>query len=207
MCNLFHHTTSAEAMRQLFDGMVNEAGNIETGEVYPDQTAPILTKRGEAHVLRKARWGLPSPPQFHSPSGIDRGVTNVRNINSPHWRRWLGPANRCLVPVGRFAEPRPDGKGSGNAWFKLRADGPMFFAGIWVPAWTSIRKLKDGATTDDLFAFLTCAPNAEVAALHPKAMPVILTGAGEWEAWLSEPWPIAKLLQCPLLDGSLEIVE
>jgi putative SOS response-associated peptidase YedK len=83
----------------------------------------------------------------------------------------------------------------------------MFFAGIWVPAWTSIRKLKDGATTDDLFAFLTCAPNAEVAALHPKAMPVILTGAGEWEAWLSEPWPIAKLLQCPLLDGSLEIVE
>jgi putative SOS response-associated peptidase YedK len=83
----------------------------------------------------------------------------------------------------------------------------MFFAGIWVPAWTSIRKLKDGATTDDLFAFLTCAPNAEVAALHPKAMPVILTVSDERKAWLSEPWPIAKLLQCPLLDGSLEIVE
>lgn len=207
MCNLFHHTTSAEAMRQLFDGMVNEAGNIETGEVYPDQTAPILTKRGEAHVLRKARWGLPSPPQFHSPSGIDRGVTNVRNVNSPHWRRWLGPANRCLVAVDRFAEPRPGGRGAGNAWFKLTTDRPMFFAGIWVPAWTSIRKLKDGATTDDLFAFLTCAPNAEVAALHPKAMPVILTVSDERKAWLSEPWPIAKLLQCPLLDGSLEIVE
>jgi putative SOS response-associated peptidase YedK len=83
----------------------------------------------------------------------------------------------------------------------------MFFAGIWVPAWTSILKLKDGPITDDLFAFLTCAPNAEVAVPHPKAMPVILTVSGKWEAWLSEPWPIAKLLQYPLLGGSLEIVE
>ena len=84
MCNLFHHTTSADAMRRLFDGMVNEAGNVEAGQVYPDRTAPILTTSGSVHVLRKARWGLPSPQQFHSPSGIDRGVTNVRNVGSPH---------------------------------------------------------------------------------------------------------------------------
>jgi putative SOS response-associated peptidase YedK len=206
MCNLFHHTTSAEAMRQLFDGMVNEAGNIETGEVYPDKTAPILTKGDGVHVLRKARWGLPSPPQFHSPSGIDRGVTNVRNINSPHWRRWLGPANRCLVPVDRFAEPRPGGRGAGNAWFKPTTNRPMFFAGIWVPEWTSVRKLKDGATTDDLFAFLTCEPNAEVAPIHPKAMPVILTEPTAWAAWMTQDWAVAKALQTALPDGSLELV-
>jgi putative SOS response-associated peptidase YedK len=50
----------------------------------------------------------------------------------------------------------------------------MFFAGIWVPCWNSIRKLKDGATTDDLFGFLTSTPNAEVAAIHAKDMPVLL---------------------------------
>lgn len=193
-------------MRQLFDGMVNEAGNVEAGEVYPDRTAPIITAAGGWHILRRARWGLPSPPQFHSPSGIDRGVTNVRNVNSPHWRRWLSPANRCLVPLDRFAEPRPGGRGAGNAWFKLRADRPMFFAGIWVPNWTSIRKLKDGATTDDLFAFLTCEPNAEVAAIHPKAMPVILTEPGEWTAWLALDWGQAKPLQRTLSDGSLGLV-
>ena len=49
-----------------------------------------------------------------------------------------------------------------------------FFAGLWT-RWTSVRKVKEGETTNDLYGFLTTAPNAEVKAIHPKAMPVILT--------------------------------
>ncbi|WP_216279334.1 SOS response-associated peptidase family protein [Rhodobacter sp. 24-YEA-8] len=94
------------------------------------------------------------------------------------------------------------GKCAGNAWFALKEDRPAFFAGIWVPDWTSIRKLKDGEITDDLFAFLTCDPNAEVAEIHPKAMPVILTEPDDWEEWLEEPWTDAKSLQGPLPAGS-----
>jgi putative SOS response-associated peptidase YedK len=70
-------------------------------------------------------------------------------------------------------------------------------------AWTSVRKVKDGETTDDLFAFLTCPPNAEVAAVHPKAMPVILTKPEEWETWLRAPVEVAAQLQRPLPDGAL----
>jgi putative SOS response-associated peptidase YedK len=42
----------------------------------------------------------------------DPGITNVRNIGSPHWRRWLGVENRCLVPFTSFAENEhlPDGR-------------------------------------------------------------------------------------------------
>ncbi|ARU02957.1 SOS response-associated peptidase [Yoonia vestfoldensis] len=206
MCNLYNHTTAVEAMRQIFNDLDNRAGNIESGDVYPDRLAPIITRAGQGHVLRKARWGLSSPPQFHSKSGIDRGVTNVRNTGSPHWRRWLGPQNRCLVPLDRFAEPR-SGKGAGNSWFRLTADQPAFFAGIWVPEWRSIRKLKDGETTDDLFAFMTCEPNGVVAPIHPKAMPVILTDAYELDAWLSQPWSDARGLQRPLPDQLLELIE
>jgi putative SOS response-associated peptidase YedK len=73
-----------------------------------------------------------------------------------------------------------------------------------VPGWTSTRKVKDGQTTDDLFGFLTTEPNAEMAAVHPKAMPVILTEPGDWALWLAAPWPDAAVLQRPLTDGMLQ---
>ena len=81
----------------------------------------------------------------------------------------------------------------------------MFFAGIEVRGWKSVRKVKDGETTDDLFAFLTCPPNAEVKAVHPKAMPVILTTRDEWRAWM-DGIPATEL-QRPLPDGALQLVD
>lgn len=205
ICNLYNQTTTQEALRRLFKGleMTNRAGNVAPVRVYPDQLAPIIRHDGEALELVKARWGMPSPPSVLKTTR-DPGVTNIRNLASPHWRRWLGPAHRCLVPVTAFAEPI---KG-GSQWFALReADRPMFFAGIEVRGWKSLRKVKDGKTTDDLYAFLTCAPNAEAAVVHPEAMPVILTMPYEWETWLSAAIEIACRLQRPLPDGALTLVD
>lgn len=204
MCNLYNQTTAVEAIRQLFPTKEwrDRSGNAGPPDVYPDRQAVIIRSDGGGMEVVMARWGLPSPPQYHSKSGIDRGVTNVRNTSSPHWRRWLGPENRCLVPFDKFSEPV---QGGGIAWFELKDKRPAFLAGIYVPQWTSIRKLKDGPTTDDLFAFLTSAPNKEVGEIHPKAMPVILTEPEEWATWLDAPWEIAKLLQRPLPDGSLDV--
>lgn len=38
-----------------------------------------------------------------------------------------------------------------------------------------MRKTKEGEIPADIFALLTCEPNAEVGRVHAKAMPVILT--------------------------------
>jgi putative SOS response-associated peptidase YedK len=58
----------------------------------------------------------------------------------------------------------------------------------------------------DLFGFLTSAPNAEVAAIHPKAMPVIQNKPAEWETWLEAPRSEAKAVQRPriVLRGEKE---
>jgi putative SOS response-associated peptidase YedK len=67
-----------------------------------------------------ARWRFP--------------VTNIRNTSSPHWRGWLKPENRCLVPFNSFAEygpePNPETKKKDVVWFALNDDRPLTaFAG------------------------------------------------------------------------------
>lgn len=176
--------------------------------IYPDYEAPIVRLENGERIIANARWGLPSPAFALQGRNSDSGITNVRNTASAHWKRWLGPANRCLVPLTSFAEPEtlPDGKKQ-NAWFALDESRPLaFFAGVWVPQWKSVRKVKEGETVNDLYAFLTSEPNAEVGAIHPKAMPVILTTPDEWETWLSADWPAAAKLQRPLPNESLKIV-
>jgi putative SOS response-associated peptidase YedK len=69
-----------------------------------------------------------------------------------------------------------------------------------------VRKIKTGEETIDLYAFLTTDPNAEVGAVHPRAMPVILTTPEECETWMTAPWEEARALQRPLADGALDIV-
>lgn len=69
-----------------------------------------------------------------------------------------------------------------------------------------MRKVKEGETTNDLFGFLTTEPNAVVAPIHPKAMPVILTRADEIEVWMQAPAEEALKLQRPLPDDALRIV-
>ena len=58
-----------------------------------------------------------------------------------------------------------------------------------------VRKVKEGQTTDDLFAFLTTEPNAVVAPIHSKAMPAILQTPEGIGVWMTEPGPGALELQ------------
>jgi len=235
MCNLYNVTTNQEAIRQISRALIDSIGNLEPElDLYPDQMGPIVRNTPAGRELAKVRWGLPSSQKAQLDAAAKRadklrakgkevnfdellrmepdgGTTNVRNTSSKHWARWLGVENRCVVPFTRFAEPDPASKIEGgrtpNAWFAGSADEPlMFFAGLWVPQWTSVRKIKEGEITVDLYGFLTTEPNGVVAPIHQKAMPVILRNEDEVETWLTAPWEEAKALQRPLPDDELVLL-
>ena len=65
-----------------------------------------------------------------------------------------------LLGVAGSREFRPP------VWFAFDDSRPLaFFAGVWT-RWTSVRKVREGETTNDLFGFLTTEPNAIVGAVH-----------------------------------------
>ena len=208
MCNLYSMTSTQQAIRDLTKAMRDQAGNLPPlPGIFPDYEAPIVRNgsNGERELVM-ARWGMPSPHFVLGGRKVDPGVTNIRNVKSPHWRRWLGVGHRCVVPFTSFSEyDTIDGK-KVPVWFAADERRPLLvFAGIWTN-WTSTRKVKEGEVNADLYGFLTCEPNAEVKAVHPKAMPVILTAPEEIDAWLRADWEEAVGLQRPLTDGALKIV-
>jgi putative SOS response-associated peptidase YedK len=129
-------------------------------------------------------------------------------VKSPHWRAWLKPENRCVVPLTSFCEYADTKPRKTPTWFALSEDRRLaVFAGIWT-VWLGKRGTKANpvAGQHELFGFLTTDANAEVGAIHPKAMPVILTTEAEIEQWMTAPTQDALKLQRPLSDGALKIV-
>jgi putative SOS response-associated peptidase YedK len=208
MCNLYSATTGQQAIRDMTRAMHDRTGNLPPlPGIFPDYPAPIVRNQPDGRELTMARWGMPSPVFALKGRNADSGVTNVRNVASPHWRRWLGVDNRCVVPFTSFSENEvlPDGTRP-PIWFALNETRPLAcFAGIWT-RWTSVRKVKEGETTNDLFAFLTTEPNALIKSFHPKAMPVVLTTPEEIDVWMTASAADALTLQRPLPDDALVIV-
>ena len=99
------------------------------------------------------------------------------------------PNRRCLVPFAEFAEPKPRKVratgGPAEYWFSRIDRAVGAFAGVWRPS-------EHG----NVYAFLTCEPNALVGAVHPKAMPVILHD-DDYMRWLNASYDEACALAVP----------
>ena len=201
MCNLYSEMKGRAEVAALARAMTDRNNNQPPMPgVFPDYAASIVIRDDTGtREMRDARWGMPSSKMAILEAAGKRadrlrakgqevdfahllrmeptkGTTNIRNTDSFHWKPWLGPKHRCLVPLTSFSEPDQVGGSLQPIWFALGDDRPLaFFAGLWKLDHTCVRKVKEGEVTCDVFGFLTTEANAEVAQFHSKAMPVILT--------------------------------
>lgn len=207
MCNLYSMTRPQDEARHLFHVHTDHTGNLRSlPAVFPDYEAPVVRNAKAGREMLMMRWGIPGPKQYG-----EHPVTNVRNVKSAHWRPWLKPEHRCLVPVTSFSEYADTKPKKTPVWFALSDDRPLFaFAGIWRP-WTGVRGTKrenpDRVEEEHLlFSFLTTEANGVVGPVHQKAMPVLLAKEDEWSAWLEAPTEEALKLQRPLPNNMMQEV-
>lgn len=125
-------TKNQDAIRRLFNIKHDNAGNLPSfPAIFPNNPAPVIHMTNSERALSMMRWGTSPPPRYGRAP-----ITNIRNTSSPHWRGWIKPENRCLVPVTSFSEyaPEPDPvtKKKDIVWFAIDDERPLFaFAGIW----------------------------------------------------------------------------
>src|SRR5260221_14496923 len=141
MCSLYSITKNQAAIRDLFKVARDTTGNLPPlPAIFPDQMAPVVRVNEGERELTMMRWGMPNPPQH---PGI---TTNIRNTGSPHWRRWLAPESRCLVPMSSFCEYAGTMPPKTPKWFAIQWQDLASHAGcraiatgripIWLPCWS-----------------------------------------------------------------------
>lgn len=215
-------------------GVSFDAANIDLSYsqfAYPDYRSPTVRLGPDGgHEVHFARWGMPSSKKRQTEAAKKRaerldkqgkpydfaellrlepdpGVTNIRDLENPHWRRWQGVENRCVVPITAFSEPDQVGGSLKPVWFSQGPERPLaYFAGVWTPH-ACVKKIKTGWEECEVYGFLTTEANAVVAPFHSKAMPVFLRTLDEVETWLHAPWKEAATLQRPLPDENLRVIE
>lgn len=191
MCNHYQGHPDAIATWAEWAGYRIPAERVAVPDLWPKRPATVARIDDGEKALDTMIWGVPrTMPGKRPGTTVTKHITNVRNLTSPFWKSMLAnPERRCLVPVSRFAEPKP-GKDADTGrpaehWFTV-ADRPVAaFAGIWRPS-----------EAGNVFAFLTCDPNPLVAPLHPKAMPVVLAEE-DYDRWLSANYDDACALAVP----------
>jgi putative SOS response-associated peptidase YedK len=180
MCNLYTVRVSGAELANAFNATAPLFEFASDADFYPKSLAPVIRDQDNRRIVDQMRWGFPPPMAARGP------VTNVRNLASPFWKSALArPDRRCLVPVTRFCEWEGEKGSKVKRWFSLPSQPIFAFAGLWRPT-------DAGAA----FAFLTCEPNPLVAAVHPKAMPVILHPE-DYNLWLSGSYDDACALAQP----------
>lgn len=196
MCNLYGHTVTRAEYNAYFQADLDWRQELELNADYTAPGKPGYVVRVEQgkRVLSTMLWGFPTrkprkrvPKEGQLPYLIE-WWTNARNLDGSLWRNWLAlPQHRCLVPFGRFAEPKAvadrTGPGDTNWWFTVRDEPVAAFAGLW----------KEDPELGRVFSFCTTEPNPLIGAVHPKAMPVILHPS-DYEAWMTAPWDGASTL-------------
>jgi putative SOS response-associated peptidase YedK len=184
-------------MRALFR-YLNQPNFPARYNIAPTQPVPIVRVFEGKREFALVRWGL-IPSWVKDPRGFSL-LFNARGESAaekPAFRNAM-KRRRCLFPADGFYEWKQDGKNKRLYFVRLKAGGPMAFAGLW-ESWMG----QNGEEVETA-AIVTTAASREIAHIHDR-MPVIVPPEA-FDFWLDPnvDAEMAAAMIAPAPNGLLE---
>jgi putative SOS response-associated peptidase YedK len=198
MCGRYAITSAPEALRALF-GYEEQPNFPPRYNVAPTQPIAIVRLVDGKRHFALVRWGL-IPSWVKDPKTFSL-LINARAesvTDKPAFRAAMR-RRRCLIPADGFYEWKREGERKQPFFIRLKAGGPMAFAGLF-ETWCG----PDGEEIDTA-AIVTTRANRTLGAIHER-MPVILRPEA-FELWLDSTnvdEKTAAALLAPASDNLLE---
>jgi putative SOS response-associated peptidase YedK len=158
----------------------------------------VVTSKYEQRHAASARWGLVNSWAHDNSRAAACINAKAETIDTRGAFRDAFAHRRCVVPAVGFYEWRGPKNARRPIRFHRRDGGLFFFAGLYESLFPEKNR------PEMTFTIITCAPNAEIAAIHDR-MPVVLheRAADDWMNPLeSDPLSLKRLL-VPAPDDAL----
>ncbi|MGI5894966.1 MAG: SOS response-associated peptidase [Candidatus Merdivicinus sp.] len=175
MCGRYGFSVDEKEIRRIVREMEQRGIEVQTGEIFPGDTVPILISTGRSPRFIPAVWGLQNPWR----KGLIINARSETASQKPMFRGLLC-GQRCLVPSSGFFEWTHD-----EAHIRCHCRQPK-------EPLTWMAGLYDLGDELPRFTILTTAANFSVAPIHDR-MPLVIP-AQEGLGWLNDPMEAASLL-------------
>src|SRR6266571_3014413 len=176
MCGRYAITSAPEAIRRLF-GYEDEPDFPRRYNVAPSQPVPIVRLAEGERRFALVRWGL-IPAWVKDPRTFTL-LINARGesvLDKAAFRNAMR-RRRCLFPADGFYEWKRAGERRTPYYIRLKAGGPMAFAGLW-ETW-----IGPNGEEMETAAIVTTQANRALAPIRER-MPVIIA-PDAFDFWLA----------------------
>lgn len=192
MCG--RYTVSDEHENIIIREIINEANRryfgtpgqkaMKTGEIFPTDTAPVLTAQSSEITALPMKWGFPR----RQGSGV---IINARAETALYKKIFAEPllCSRCIIPAAGFYEWSHDTAKKEKYLIKTEDMSPLYMAGVY-----SRFAHKDAEY--DSFVILTTEADDQMLQLHDR-MPLMLSREN-MQAWLLDDKAYQRILHSPI---------
>lgn len=169
------------------------ASGVKRGEVFPSETAAVVTQVSPDLCCDVMSWGYPL-------SQKSQLIINAKSENLFHIEMFRKSLHnkKCLVPCTGFFEWKHEGKNKTKYIIKPQGEGFFYLAGLYDSYYIKGEK-------KDRYVIITAPANAKMKEIHSRMPLIVLKGAAR--EWLNNDINSANIKKIYDMTENLDFAE